>query len=134
MAADAWSNRNDMSTSSEERRRSEAALVRALEANPDVSSPATFDAVCDYVDALASDGLLPETALIAFKGTLARVASLHRFETETREQLRAALVSACIHRYFGSRVADDVPAAGAPTLRLLREDREQPRTSPDSTR
>lgn len=134
MAADAWSNRNDMSTSSEERRRSEAALVRAIDADPNVSSPATFDAVCAYVDALASDGLLPEAAVIAFKTTLARVESLHRFEAEAREQLRSALVSACIQRYFGPRVADDVRPVGAPVLRLVRDDREQRQASPDAPR
>jgi hypothetical protein len=134
MAADAWSNRNDMSTSSEERRRSEAALMRAIDADPNVSSPETFDAVCAYVDALASDGLLPEAAVIAFKTTLARVESLHRFEAEAREQLRSALVSACIQRYFGPRVADDVRPVGAPVLRLVRDDREQRQTSPDAPR
>jgi hypothetical protein len=134
MALNAWSHRNDMSTSSEERRRSEAALVRAIDANPDASAPATFAAVCDYVDALASDGLLPEAALIAFKNTLGRVESLHRFEGDTREHLRSALVSACIQRYFGIRPADDVRAAGSPTLRLVRDDREQPQTSPDAPR
>ena len=132
MMSDAWSHRNDMSTSSEERRRSEAALVRAIDANPDVSSPATFGAVCAYVDALASDGLLPEAAVIAFKTTLARVESLHRFESDTREQLRSALVSACIQRYFGTRVADDVRPAGTATLRLVRDDREQPQSSSDA--
>jgi hypothetical protein len=134
MTADAWSNRNDMSTSSEGRRRSEAALVRALDANPDVSSPATFDAVCAYVDALASDGLPPEAAVIAFKSTLARADSLHRFEAEAREQLRSALVSACIRRYFGPPVADDVRPEGAPMLRLVRDERETRRTSADAPR
>jgi hypothetical protein len=134
MSADAWSNRNDMSTSSEARRRSEAALVRAIDADPDVSSPATFSAVCDYVDALASDGLLPEAAVIAFKTTLARVESLHRFEADAREQLRSALVSACIHRYFGTRVADDMRPVGPPMLRLVRDDREQPQPSTDAPR
>lgn len=134
MTADAWFNGNDMSTSSEERRRAEAALVRAIDADPDVSSPATFGAVCAYVDALAADGLLPEAAVIAFKTTLAQVESLHRFEADAREQLRSALVSACIHRYFGKRVADDVRPAGTPTLRLVRDDREQPQSPQNAPR
>ena len=134
MTADAWFNGNDMSTSSEERRRAEAALVRAIDANPDVSSPSTFGAVCAYVDALASDGLLPEAAVIAFKTTLAQVESLHRFEAEAREQLRSALVSACIQRYFGTRGADDVRPAGTPALRLVRDDREQPQSSQNAPR
>lgn len=134
IAGDAWSNGIDMSTSSEERRRTEAALVRAIDANPDVTSPTTFGALCAYVDALAADGLLPEAALIAFKSTLARVESLHRFEAESRDQIRSALVSACIDRYFGGRVMDDVRADDAPALQLVRDERERPRTSPDAPR
>lgn len=134
MKTDAWSNRNHMSTSSEERRGSEAALVRAIDADPAVSSPATYSAVCAYVDALSSEGLPPEAAVIAFKAALARVDSLHRFEAEVREQLRSALVSACIHRYFGTRVADDVRPAATPALRLVRDDHEQRHISLDAPR
>lgn len=121
-----------MPTSSEQRRRTEAALVRALDANPDVAAPATLDAVCAYVDALADEGHLPEAVVIAFKGALARSESLTRHESETREQLRSALVSACIQRYFTSRLADDVRVTRPPPVRLVRDDREERPHSPDA--
>src|SRR5215203_5562496 len=119
MKSDAWSNGNDMSTSSEERRRSEAALVRAVDANPDVTCAGTHSALCAYVDVLTDEGLLPEAAVIAFKSTLGRAESLHRLEAEAREQVRSALVSACIQRYFTSRRPDDVRIMRSPTLRLV---------------
>ena len=70
MKPDAWSNRKDMSTRSEERRRAEAALVRAVDVNPDVAAEGTRAAICAYVDMLADDGLLPEAVVIAFKTAL----------------------------------------------------------------
>src|SRR3954469_10762097 len=66
MTSDAWNNGNDMSTSSEQRRRTEAALVRAIDMYPDVSAATTRSAICAYVDLLVSDGLLPEAVVIAF--------------------------------------------------------------------
>jgi len=133
MISDAWNNGNDMPTSSEERRRTEAALVRAIDMEPDVSAATTRAAICAYVDLLAGDGLLPEAVVIAFKSALGRAASLHRVDADSREHVRAALVSACIERYFAGPVADDVRTTRAPTLRLVRDDRESPRhtRSPD---
>jgi len=46
MNPDAWSNRNDMSTRNEERRRAEAALERAVDVNPDVAAEGTRAAIC----------------------------------------------------------------------------------------
>ena len=130
MQSDAWNNGKDMSTSSEERRRTEAALVRAIDMEADVSAAATRSAICAYVDLLAGDGLLPEAVVIAFKSALARAASLHRLDAEIREHVRAALVSACIERYFAGPVADDVRITKAPTLRLVRDERESARPAP----
>ena len=129
---DAWSNTNAMSTSSEERRRTEAALVRALDIDPSVDAPETHAAVCRYVDLLADDGLLPEAVVIAFKSAINSAASFQRFEADAREALRSALVSACIQRYFERRVPDDVRILRAPTLRLVRDEREPPQRSPDA--
>ena len=135
MNSDAWSNGKDMSTRNEERRRAEAALVRAVDVNPDVEDEGTRTAICAYVDLLADDGLLPEAVVIAFKSALARVESLHRLEAESREATRSALVSSCIRRYFARRVTDDVRIASSPTLRLVRDEREAPRRaqSPDAS-
>jgi hypothetical protein len=134
MSSDAWSNDKDMSTRSEERRRAEAALVRAVDVNPDVAADGTRVAVCEYVDLLADDGLLPEAVLIAFKTALARAESLHRLEPDSREETRSALVSACIQRYF-RRNADDVPITRSPTLRLVRDERDARRgaEAPDAS-
>lgn len=135
MVSDAWSNGKDMSTRSEERRRAEAALVRAVDVNPDVATERTRSSICAYVDLLADDGLTPEAVVIAFKSALARVDSLHRLEPEAREETRSALVSACIVRYFTRRVADDVRITKAPALRLVTDEREAPRRaqSPDAS-
>jgi hypothetical protein len=130
MTSDAWNNGNDMSTSSEQRRRTEAALVRAIDMDPDVSAATTRSAICAYVDLLVSDGLLPEAVVIAFKSALGRAASLHRVDAETRERVRAALVSACIERYFGGPLADDVRITTARTLRLVKDERESARPAP----
>jgi len=132
---DAWSNANDMSTSSEERRRTEAALVRAIDTDPSVDASTTHAALCRYVDLLAGEGLLPEAVVIAFKSTLAGAESLHQFEAEVREELRSALVSACIQRYFTRRPADDAPIAKARALRLVRDEAEPPEraASPDAS-
>ena len=119
----AWSNRKDMSTRNEERRRAEATLERAVDVNPDVEAEGTRAAICTYVDLLADDGLLPEAVVIAFKRTLSKTASLHRLEPEAREEMRSALVSACIRRYFTRRVPDDVRIATSPSLRLVRDER-----------
>ena len=131
MIPDAGFHGNDMSTSSEGRRRAEAALVRALDSNPDVSDAATQAAVRDFVDALVIEGLLPEATVIAFKATMSRAESLHRLEPEKREQVRASLVSTCIERYFEAHVADDARPA-RPTLRLVR-DREVTPRGPEAT-
>jgi len=135
MQSDAWSNRKDMSTRNEERRRAEKALERAVDVNPDVTAEETRSAICAYVDVLADDGLLPEAVVIAFKKILSRTASLHRLEPEAREEIRSALVSVCIRRYFGVQIADDMPIAKSPPLRLVRDERDTPRhaQSPDAT-
>jgi hypothetical protein len=128
MTMNANSNTNDMSTSSEERRRTEAALVRAIDMDASVDAAETRAAVCRYVDLLADDGLLPEAVVIAFKSALAGAESLQQFEADQCEALRSALVSACIERYFTRHVADDVRVVGAPALRLVRDELEpQPR-------
>lgn len=121
---DAWSNVNDMSTSSEERRRTEAALVRAIDMEPSVETSTTRAAVYRFVDLLADEGLLPEAVVIAFKATLSGSASLQRFEPDVRESVRSALVSACIQRYFTRRPADDVRVTRGRTLRLVRDEIE----------
>jgi hypothetical protein len=128
MNPDAWSNRKDMSTRNEERRRAEVALERAVYVNPDVVSEVTHAAICTYVDLLVDDGLLPEAVVIAFKRILSRTASLHRLEPEAREEIRSALVSACIRRYFMRRIPDDMRIATSP-LRLVRDERDAPRRS-----
>ena len=132
MIPDAGFHGNDMSTSSEARRRAEAALVRALDASPDVSDPATHAAVRDFVATLVTEGLLPEATVIAFKATLSRADSLHRLESEKREQVRASLVSTCIERYFEVRGTDDTRPTSPPTLRLVR-DREATPHTPEAT-
>ena len=97
--------------------------------NPSVEASTTRAAVHRYVDLLADEGYLPEAVVIAFKGTLAESESLQRFEGDVRDALRSALVSACIQRYFGTRVAN------GRTLRLVRDELEVPRraASPDAT-
>jgi hypothetical protein len=116
-----------MSTSSEERRRTEAALVRAIDMDPSVEASETHAAVCQYVDLLADDGLLPEAVVIAFKTALGSAESLKRLEPDEQEALRSALVSVCIHRYFTRRVADDVRVVRPPALRLVRDELEPQR-------
>ena len=134
MKSDAWNNGKDMSTSSEERRRTEAALVRALDMDPSVDAPETHAAVCRYVDLLADDGLLPEAVVIAFKSAMNSAASFQRFEADAREALRSALVSACIQRYFTRHVPDDLRITPTPSLRLVRDEVELQRraASPDA--
>jgi hypothetical protein len=132
MIPDAGFHGNDMSTSSEARRRAEAALVHALDANPAASDPATHAAIRAFVETLVSEGLLPEATVIAFKATLSRTESLHRMESEEREQLRTSLVSTCIERYFEVRGTDDARPASTPTLRLVR-DREASPHGPEAT-
>jgi hypothetical protein len=135
MMMDAWSNANDMSTSSEGRRRIEAELVQAIDMNPSVEASATHDAVCRYVDQLADAGELPEAVVIAFKATIEESHTLQRFDADVREAIRAALVSACIHRYFTRTATDDAPVTQVRTLRLVRDGIE-PRgraTSPDAS-
>ena len=132
-APDAWPHRNFMSTPSEERRRREAALVRAVDSNPDATSPETLAAVDAFVAVLLDEGLLPEAAVIAFKTALTRSESLHRFEAEAREQLRSSLVSACIARYYAARVADEVRVSRAPSLRLVRDEEIRARQAPEAS-
>ena len=132
---DARLNVNDMSTSSEERRRTEAALVRAIDMDPSVEASTTHAALCRYVDLLVDEGLLPEAVVIAFKSAITGAESLQRFEGDVREALRSALVSACIQRYFTRRPADDVRIARGPALRLVRDELDAPErvASPDTS-
>jgi hypothetical protein len=132
MIPDARFHGNDMSTSSEARRRAEVALVHALDANPDVSDRATHAAIRAFVEALVSEDLLPEAAVIAFKAALSRAESLYRIESEKREQVRASLVSTCIERYFEARGTDDTRPASTRTLRLVRDREASPR-EPEAT-
>jgi hypothetical protein len=122
-----------MSTTSEERRRTEAALVRAIDVNPDATSPETQTAIVAFVDVLLDEGLPPEGAVVAFKSALMRAESLHRFESEAREQLRSGLVSACIERYFAVRRADDEHESRAPSLRLVRDDGPAAHRAPEAS-
>ena len=122
-----------MSTASEERRRTEAALVRAIDMNPDAAWPETRAAVHAYVDVLLDEGLLPEAVVIAFKAALTRAESLHRLEGEAREPLRARLVSACIDRYFTSRLDDEVRVSRTPPLRLVRDEEAATDRAPEAS-
>lgn len=123
---DARTNENDMSKSSGERRRTEAALVRAIDMEPDADAPETHAAIRAYVDLLAKDGLLPEAVVIAFKSAVASSESLQQLETDVREATRSALVSACIRRYFTLHALDDVRVTRSPALRLVKNEREPP--------
>ena len=114
-----------MSTSSEERRRAEAALVRAIDANPDIAAPSTRAAVCGFVDVLVDEGLRPESAVVAFKAAIMRAETLHRFEQDARERLRSALVSACIRHYFSARPADGVNSSARSPIRLVRDEESE---------
>jgi hypothetical protein len=133
MMMDAWSNTNAMSTSSEERRRTEAALVRALDLDPSADAPETHAAVCQYVDLLADDGLLPEAVVIAFKSAINSAASFQRYDADEREALRSALVSACIQRYFTRHDRDDIRITRTPSLRLVRDELQRRAASPDAS-
>src|SRR6476660_244330 len=106
-------------TTCRQRVRSDAGPKRSSFARSTWSEASTtLAAVCRYVDLLKDEGNLPEAVVIAFKATVAESESLQRFESEVREALRSALVSACIERYFSRRVADDVRIAKGRTLRL----------------
>ena len=122
-----------MSTTSEERRRTEAALVRAIDVSPDATSPATLAAIEAFVDVLLDEACLPEAAVIAFKIALTRSESLHRFEVEARDQLRSALVSACIERYFAARTADEMHVPHVASLRLVRDEESRARRAPEAS-
>ena len=133
MYSDARSDRENMTTSSEARRRAEEALALALDESPYATHPATRAAVHAYVDALAEEGLMPEAVVIAFKDLLLRNHSMHRFEPEARAELRTALVSECIMHYFGARTPDDVSPA-RPKLKIIRGGGlDGPRNSADRT-
>ena len=119
MYRDARSDREHMTTSSEARRRAEVALALALDESPQVTHPATRTALHAFVDVLASDGLMPEAVVIAFKDLLLRAHPLHRFEPEARAALRTALVSECIAHYFGAHATDDGPPM-RPKLTIIR--------------
>jgi hypothetical protein len=121
MALDAWSRKDEMPTSSEMRRRTAAALMRALATNADVADRNTHGAVRAYVETLVREGLPPEAVVIAFKETLTRAQSLQRFEPELREQLRASLVSKCIEHYFLVHTPDDVRPTITPKLAIVRD-------------
>ena len=133
MYSDARSDRENMNTSSEARRRAEEALALALDESPHVTHAATRAAVHAYVDALAEEGLMPEAVVIAFKDLLLRHPSMHRYEPEARAELRTLLVSECITRYFGVSTPDDLPAT-RPKLKIIRGGGvDTPRSSPDRT-
>jgi hypothetical protein len=120
-----------MTTSSEVRRRAEVALALALEQSPHVTHAVTRAALHAYVDALATEGLMPEAVVIAFKDLLLRTQALHRFEPETRIELRTVLVSECIAHYFGVRSPDDAPRK-RPKLKVIRgSELDGPRNSTD---
>ena len=123
-----------MSIPNEERRRTEAALLRAIDVSPDATSPDTLAAIHTFVDALVGEGLLPEATVIAFKHALTRSESLHRFEAEAREHLRSGLVSACIERYFITHAADSRRVSNVPSLRLVRDEEPMAGRSPGTSR
>jgi hypothetical protein len=121
MYGDVRSDREHMSTSSEARQKAEVALAMALDESPHVTHPATRDAVHAFVDALAAEGLMPEAVVIAFKAVLLRDPTMHRFEPETRAELRTALVSECITHYFGGQTMGDAPPPSKrPKLKVIR--------------
>ena len=135
MYSDARSDRENMTTSSEARRRAEVALALALEESPHVTHAATRAAVHAFVDALAAEGLMPEAVVIAFKDVLLRNPAMHRFESESRAELRTALISECITHYFGARTPDDMPPPPTrPRLKIIRGGGfDTPRSSADRT-
>jgi hypothetical protein len=111
-----------MSIPSEQGRRTAAALVRAIDVDPDATSPGTLAAIRAFVDDLVDERVLPEGTVIAFKRALSRSASLNGLDAEAREHLRSALVSACIEHYFAARAADDAQVSNESPLRLVRND------------
>lgn len=121
MSLDAWSRKDEMPTSSEMRRRTAAALVRAVATSADVANPTTHEAVRAYVETLVHEGFPPEAVVIAFKETLTRAQSLQRFEPDLREQLRASLVSKCIEHYFLASTPDDARPTVTPKLAIVRD-------------
>lgn len=133
MYSDARSDREPMTTSSDARRRAEVALALALGESPHVTHPATRVAVHAFVDALAADGMMPEAVVIAFKDLLVRDPSLHRFEPETRVELRTALISECIAHYFGGQTLDEGPPPARPKLKIIRGGFDGGRSSADRT-
>lgn len=131
MHSDVRSDREYMTTSSEARRRAEEALAHALAESPHVTHASTRAAVHAFVDALAAQGLMPEAVVIALKDLLVHNPAMHRYEPETRAELRTALVSECIAHYFGARTPDDVPSA-RPKLKIIRGGGiDGPRNVPD---
>ena len=133
MHRDAWSDREHMTTSSEARRTAEVALAVALDESPEITHPPTRAALHAFVDVLAADGLMPEAVVIAFKDLLLRNPSMHRYEPETRAELRTLLVSECITHYFGVSTTDDLPPT-RPKLKIIRGGGvDTPRSSADRT-
>lgn len=116
---DARSDREQMTTARESKRRAEMALTRALDESPRVTDPATRTALHAYVEVLAGEGMMPEAVVIAFKDLLLRARTLHNFESEARVEVRAALVSECIAHYFGVETAADMPPM-RPKLKIIR--------------
>jgi hypothetical protein len=108
-----------MTTAREAKRRAEMALTRALDESPRVTHAATRTALHAYVDVLAAEGLMPEAVVIAFKDLLLRARTLHRFESEARVEMRAALVSECIAHYFGVETPADIQPM-RPKLKIIR--------------
>jgi hypothetical protein len=129
MYSDARSDREHMTSSSEARQRAEVALALALDESPRVTNPATRAALHAFVDALSAEGSMPEAVVIAFKHLLMHSHSLHRYDSETRVELRAALISECIACYFGEQVtADTLPPR--PKLTVIRgREHGEPRTA-----
>lgn len=132
MYSDARSDREPMTTSSDARRKAEVALALALDESPHVTHPATRAAVHAFVEALAAEGLMPEAVVIALKDLLLRDPSMHRFEPETRVELRTALISECITHYFGAQTLDATPPPPRrPKLKIIRGGFENGQSSGD---
>ena len=134
MYSDAPSERDHMTTSSDARRKAEVALALALDESPHITHPATRVAVHAFVDALAGEGLMPEAVVIALKDLLLRNPSMHRFEPETRVELRTTIISECIAHYFGGQTLEEVPPPPTrPKLKIIRGGFDGGRNSADQT-
>jgi len=88
------------------RRASVLELLRALDRSPAASNANTREALFVFVDVLTHESLAPEAVVISLKEVLVHAPALQRLEPLLRDQMRAALVSACIDRYFDARSDD----------------------------